>query len=95
MGEQYALRFADPASLEGWLADAGIGWLVVDDSPAGMGMQHNRQVLATAAGAPAGWKLVDTHRTADGEMRLYQLSSTMPSATQMRNALQRVRPSTQ
>jgi 4-amino-4-deoxy-L-arabinose transferase-like glycosyltransferase len=94
MGEQYAPRFADTASVERWLADAGIGWVVVDDSPGGATMEHNRQVLAIAASSPAGWDLVESHRTADGEMRLYRLSKAMPSARQISAALQRVTPTT-
>ncbi len=94
MGNQYMPRFAESSDLERWLADAGIGWVVVDDSPSGAAMEHNRQVLAIAASRPAGWDLVESHRTAEGEMRLYRLSKAMPSAQQMSVALQRVAPTT-
>jgi hypothetical protein len=94
MGDRYTLRFADTAGVERWLAEAGIGWVVVDDSPGGAAMEHNRQVLAIAARMPTGWDLVESHRTADGEMRVYRLSKAMPSAAQISDALQRVKPTT-
>jgi hypothetical protein len=92
MGTQYVPRFADTSGIERWLADAGIGWMVVDDSPGGAAMEHNRQVLAIAASKPAGWDLVESHRTADGEIRVYRLFKAMPSAAQISDALQRVKP---
>jgi hypothetical protein len=92
LGTQYALRFADTPDVERWLADAGIGWVVVDDSPDGALLEHDRQVLAIAASRPAGWDLVGSHRTAEGEIRLYRLAGATPSAAQISDALQRERP---
>jgi hypothetical protein len=66
--------------------------VVVDDSPDGALLEHDRQVLAIAASRPAGWDLVGSHRTAEGEIRLYRLAGATPSAAQISDALQRERP---
>ena len=92
MGSRYQTRFTTSAAASAWLADSGIGWLVVDVSPASEAMEHDRQLAAAVSAAGAGWTLCDSHRSADGEVRLYHRPGVMPTPDELRSLLRRSVP---
>ena len=89
MGTQYQTRFADAAEAGRWLADSGIGWLVLDTSAEAAAMAHNRQLLAVVDALPEGALVARLH-PASGEVRLYRLTVGPPTPAQIQVLLTRV-----
>ena len=92
MGSRYQARFATTAAAAAWLDGSGIGWTVVDVSPAAAALEHDRQLVAVLSGAGSGWTLRDSHRSADGEVRLYQRPGVMPTPGEIGGLLRRAAP---
>ncbi len=90
MGQNYAARFADTAALGRWLADSGIGWLLLEQSPEAAHMLHLRQLGATMA--TAGWPAAAVRAGPNGEMRLYRLATMPATAAQLQALLARAVP---
>ncbi len=92
MGTRYQSRFATTAAAAAWLADSGIGWLVADMSPDAYALEHDRQLVAVLLAAGSGWTLCDSHKSADGEVRLYCRPGIMPTPGKVRDLLRRAVP---
>ena len=91
MGTQYHTRFADVTDVKNWLADSGIGWLVLDTSKEGAAMAHNLQLLALADALP-NEALVARYPNEIGEIRIYRLTDRQPTPAQMSDLLTRILP---
>jgi len=92
MAQGYATRFPDIATVRQWLDQSGIGWLVLDISNEAATYAHNRQVADAAASS--GWQLVERHPASGGEVRLYRLSTEIPTPAQITALLSRAAPNT-
>jgi 4-amino-4-deoxy-L-arabinose transferase-like glycosyltransferase len=92
MAQGYATRFPDSAAVRRWLADSGIGWLVVDLSGEADFLEHDRQVAEIVASA--GWTPVAVRARPGGEVRLYRLQGEAPSPAQVDALLSHVVPNT-
>ncbi len=92
MGSRYQTRFADAAAAAAWLDGSGIGWVVADVSPDAAALEHDRQLVPALSAAGSGWTLCDSHRSADGEVRLYHRSGIMPTSEEVRSLLRRAVP---
>jgi hypothetical protein len=78
MGSDYRPRFADAEEAGRWVAESGIGWLVLDTSPDSLGWRHNAQLAAAVAALSKSPPLA-TFPRAGGEVRLYALDPAADS----------------
>lgn len=92
MGTCYRVRFSSTRDLAAWLAESGIGWVVVDTSPESLASPHTRQVLDFLDAGPPGWKRCAALPHGDGETRLYASDQPGPSAESIQALLVQVMP---
>ncbi|GGF45925.1 hypothetical protein GCM10007301_01770 [Azorhizobium oxalatiphilum] len=72
----YTPTYADAAALMKGLDEMGVGFVVVDTSPASQDLLHDRQLLEAAQAYPDRFQLIASYPRADGkgEARLYALT---------------------
>ncbi|MGU3496949.1 hypothetical protein ACLBXM_23145 [Xanthobacteraceae bacterium A53D] len=72
----YKPAYADAAALLRGLDEMGVGFVVVDTSPASQDLLHDRQILEAAQAFPDRFQLIGSYPRADGkgEARLYALA---------------------
>jgi 4-amino-4-deoxy-L-arabinose transferase-like glycosyltransferase len=92
MAQGYATRFPDAGAVGRWLADSGIGWLVVDLSGEADFLPHDRQVAEIVNAS--GWTPVAVVERPGGEVRLYRLQAAPPTTAQLDALLSHVVPNT-
>ena len=79
MGSDYRPRFNEATAMSNWIAQAHIGWVVLDTARESRAFAHVDQIAALAEAQ--GWNLVRRFDAMRGEVRLYALDrSPVPPA---------------
>jgi hypothetical protein len=76
MGSDYRPRFTEPAEVQRWVEENGIGWVVIDTSRSSLEWTHNRQLLDVVEGNPPGWTLIGRFAQSNGETLVYRVASS-------------------
>ncbi len=91
-GNVYTARFTDPEAVRQWIAENHISWMVLDSRLDGPEMLHLRQIAQLADAGSPGWRLVATHASAAGLVRVYAIAGTPPGEKDIEAVLRQIAP---
>ena len=90
MGSDYRPRFNEATAMSNWIAQAHIGWVVLDTARESRAFAHVDQIAALAEAQ--GWTLVRSFDAMRGEVRLYALDRAPVPPAVLDQVMRQIQP---